>query len=660
MKTPPFLISVAILLWGWRTQLLYPALVMAAVLESSRLIKNRWEFSESDIGRISDLCTIILVIGVLIALNKNASHFIILTIQWLPIVVFPLIAVQRYSRLGMIYGSALLILFRRKPTEETKRKFILDISYPYFSLCIVSAAGVNAGRDWFYGCILFLIAWALWPMRARKYSLHLWILLLIVTGSVGYAGQAGLYRLQTYLAEMTYDYFTRNDDPFKTTTAIGDVGVLKQSSRILFRIAPDDHMQLPLLLRQACYTAYDSSTWYATHSGFDEVLPETDKGVWSIDAVTDGAKSVRIVMYLSKGKNLLKLPGGAFRLNNLDVLRMEKNALGAVKTENEAGLSNFRTDYDPRQSYSRRPDDTDLKIPEAEAPVIQRMAKTLDLNSKRKEDVIAAIHSFFRQHFRYSLDLIGNESKETDLADFLLYSRAGHCEYFATATVLLLRAAGIPARYVSGYAAGEYSSLEDMIVVRQRHAHAWALAYLSGKWVNVDTTPPDWSSMETSNVSRLVFVSDFFSFLRFRFAMWRQRIEIEEITFYLILPLIVLMALFIKRLTGKKHIKRVSIEKRQKILPESHPGRTSEFYAIEIWLNKQGYERQPAETFQGWFKRLALCAPEIMMLQEIQSILALHYRYRFGPVELNPEDREKLTSGVKALLVHEMQNQNSG
>ncbi|MBI5894723.1 MAG: transglutaminase domain-containing protein, partial [Desulfobacterales bacterium] len=121
MKTPPLLISASILLWGGLSQLLFPALVMAAVLESPRFIKSRWDFSESDIRRIADLCTILLAIVVLIAVMKEPSRFMLLTLQWVPIAVFPLIAVQQYSQLGMIYGRAMLILSRRKRTRATQR-----------------------------------------------------------------------------------------------------------------------------------------------------------------------------------------------------------------------------------------------------------------------------------------------------------------------------------------------------------------------------------------------------------------------------------------------------------------------------------------------------------------------------------------------------------
>ena len=58
-------------------------------------------------------------------------------------------------------------------------------------------------------------------------------------------------------------------------------------------------------------------------------------------------------------------------------------------------------------------------------------------------------------------------------------TKAGHCEYFATATVLLLREVGVRARYVTGYAVPESAREGDNYIIRERHAHAWALVYHS-------------------------------------------------------------------------------------------------------------------------------------------------------------------------------------
>ena len=138
------------------------------------------------------------------------------------------------------------------------------------------------------------------------------------------------------------------------------------------------------------------------------------------------------------------------------------------------------------------PKPADLRVPPREAPAIERVAAELDLAGRPPADVVKTLRAFFLGRFSYSRYLGGMRPGRTALEDFLLTSRAGHCEYFASATVLLLRQAGIPARYTVGYAAHEWSAIERRWLVRARDAHAWAMAWIDGAWVEVDTTPPEW------------------------------------------------------------------------------------------------------------------------------------------------------------------------
>ncbi len=78
------------------------------------------------------------------------------------------------------------------------------------------------------------------------------------------------------------------------------------------------------------------------------------------------------------------------------------------------------------------------------------------------------------------------------LADFLFIRKQGHCEYFASAMSVLLRAQGIPARMATGFESGVYNSLTDQWLVRASDAHTWVEAWLPGSgWTTFDPTPPD-------------------------------------------------------------------------------------------------------------------------------------------------------------------------
>lgn len=104
---------------------------------------------------------------------------------------------------------------------------------------------------------------------------------------------------------------------------------------------------------------------------------------------------------------------------------------------------------------------------------------------------VERLESHFHGNFRYTLSDVGRTGDDR-LEDFLFRTRAGHCEYFATAMVLMLRSQDVPARLVTGFLGGELNFFESYFVVRQSNAHAWVEAYLpdEGRWAVFDPTPP--------------------------------------------------------------------------------------------------------------------------------------------------------------------------
>lgn len=81
--------------------------------------------------------------------------------------------------------------------------------------------------------------------------------------------------------------------------------------------------------------------------------------------------------------------------------------------------------------------------------------------------------------FKYSLRGQRRDPQLDAVEDFVTNHRVGHCEYFASALVLMLRSQGVPARLVLGFKGGEYNPIGNFYVVRQLHAHAWVEAYLA-------------------------------------------------------------------------------------------------------------------------------------------------------------------------------------
>lgn len=129
-----------------------------------------------------------------------------------------------------------------------------------------------------------------------------------------------------------------------------------------------------------------------------------------------------------------------------------------------------------------------LALPPGFNPRTLAFAARLRNQSSNNEEIIHAVLRFFReQEFRYTLEPppLGRHAVD----EFLFATRAGFCEHYSGAFVVLMRAAGIPARVVTGYQGGEINPADGFLTVRQSDAHAWAEVWLERRgWVRVDPT----------------------------------------------------------------------------------------------------------------------------------------------------------------------------
>ncbi len=101
------------------------------------------------------------------------------------------------------------------------------------------------------------------------------------------------------------------------------------------------------------------------------------------------------------------------------------------------------------------------------------------------------------------------------LADFLDHTQAGHCEYFASAMALMLRARGVPARVVNGYRLGPWIPEGGYFRVSQNEAHSWVEYWYEGRWRTSDPTPQG-SAGATSGSRGLGFAERWLDALRYR------------------------------------------------------------------------------------------------------------------------------------------------
>ncbi|MDQ1344744.1 MAG: protein-glutamine gamma-glutamyltransferase [Pseudomonadota bacterium] len=129
-----------------------------------------------------------------------------------------------------------------------------------------------------------------------------------------------------------------------------------------------------------------------------------------------------------------------------------------------------------------------LQLPEEGNPRSRALARRLAAQYGDPRAIAQAMLTMFReQPFVYTLD--PPKLAENAMDEFLFETRRGFCEHYASAFTLVMRAAGVPARVVSGYQGGEFNPLGGYLIVRQSDAHAWSEIWIEGRgWLRVDPT----------------------------------------------------------------------------------------------------------------------------------------------------------------------------
>jgi transglutaminase-like putative cysteine protease len=155
-----------------------------------------------------------------------------------------------------------------------------------------------------------------------------------------------------------------------------------------------------------------------------------------------------------------------------------------------------------RSTGSAYPDAIEERYTQLPSSLPDRVGERTDrltANAENPYDTARVLERWFREDYRYSLDV---QRPRGDVADaFLFEMDAGYCTYFATTMVTMLRTQGIPARFAVGYAPGEQVDDGEWLV-RGYDSHAWVEVYFPEHgWVAFDPTPP--AAREAAEQQRL-------------------------------------------------------------------------------------------------------------------------------------------------------------
>ncbi len=651
MKTPRFFLGAVLIFWGWQTGLIWVGLGFAAVLESARWIKTRFDLQPSDFNKFVDISTVLLGGTIVVALSVEARKNSYVLLEWLPMICFPIIAAQEFSIQGRIAVRAFFLTARKKAAHRFDDSRNIDVSYIYGFFCLMSAACANVKTHLFFGVSVLFLAWALWPLRSRRTKPLIWVVCLMGVAVLGFYTQDRIHqagrRVSRWVMAYYMNYYRAN--PFRTYTALGDVGHLKFSDHILFRVSFDkERPEAPFLLHTTTYNRFAGSNWYASYD-FEPVAPDRDLTFWQVNPPMAATRKMTLYFRLMNGKAVLPLPPGVIDISEMKVGECEKNAMQVIRVQEGPALIKALISFAGSYLHDALPGKDDLQIPSRELSTVAHLADQLGLARQSPEDILNTLRRYFLSGFSYSLDLEGKGRHDTPLQNFLLTTRSGHCEFFATATVLLLRRAGLPARYATGFAVHEYSGLEGRWVIRWRDAHAWVKVFVDGAWRDFDTTPPSFLNLDKLQIPTS-FLKDLLSF--FGFQMSRLRHEtgaglMETYGLWLILPLGIILWVRLRR-TGRIRKSRRADEESVRPAPEKFL--ETDFFRIEGILRDKGYPRRPYETYGAWLNRVGRHIADPDLRRGLALALYRHNRIRFGQAGVSDDLKKELSDAVSDLL----------
>ncbi|MDH3320248.1 MAG: transglutaminase-like domain-containing protein [Betaproteobacteria bacterium] len=629
MSLPPFICGAALLFWGWQSGNLLIAAPLALALEAPRWLRLRFALDAADYARIADLCTVFFVgLAVMLAIDRGVAHGVIGAFRWLPAVLAPILLAQRLGEGGRVPLTALFRYLRKQKARHPELQVpMVDTGGVFVVLCVVAAGVGNATSQAYYAGAVLLAAWALFATRPRHARLSAWVVLFGAGVGLGYAGHVGMSQLQSWIGGLIADWqFERAaSDLSRSVTDIGTLGRLKERDTILARVygAPRDVVRAHLLHR-ASYNAYIGTTWIGRRAQREELQAQEGGATWTLD---DGARQGKIglAVRVERRRTALALPPGVTRLTGLAATEVSRDGLGLVQAVVEGDWIQFDAEFGEGIANYEPPLPEDRTLPFGERAAFLRIAGELGLPGLPPAE---AVRRVMRHLSGYSYSLWRDSPPPagvTPLADFMTRTKSGHCEYFAAAAAILLRAAGVPTRYATGYAVMEYSDLEKAYVVRARHAHAWTRAWVGGRWIDLDPTPPDWFAEESSRLAPLwEQVLDFFRWAAYR---WSQRGEFQASDAWWAV-LAVLVVILAWRLLRGKRVTRGAKDAAPAL--RDYPGKDSEFYE----LAKSLPPREPGEALSAWLLRVAP--------GRYDEALRLHQRYRFDPRGLSEGERARL------------------
>ena len=317
---------------------------------------------------------------------------------------------------------------------------------------------------------------------------------------------------------------------FGDTVRLGGSGLIQENNAIAMRVKFENviEMQSDLYFRGAVLDSFDNKTWSRAKNPPMTVIVKDGREITPIQPVPERRNFTKQTLIVEPMD--IPMVFGVPRIVGLQAAfqYVNRDAYGSLRHRNGFERVTYTVYSDrstPAESALRAdkmPYTTDVQnyrdLPDVYDRRIADLAKQITEKIGNRYDKARAVEEHLRNNFGYTLEQ--KAGGEEPLADFLFNVREGHCEYFATAMAVMLRTQGIATRVVNGFHGGEYNDTADVLVVRQRNAHAWVEVYFPGEdaWITFDPTP----ASGESGVAATGFVGTMNKYLEALETFWIQ------------------------------------------------------------------------------------------------------------------------------------------
>jgi transglutaminase-like putative cysteine protease len=265
--------------------------------------------------------------------------------------------------------------------------------------------------------------------------------------------------------------------------------------------------------RGLAFDRFDGSSWSITPSQRNPVAGSAEGGI-RIGFDAGAPDLVQRIVREPVEAGVLFSAGEVLELQGT-VRRLERDASGGLYAAGQANQRvryrvatrrrRFRDELLRRDATvpERRLGERHLQLPEL-SPAVARLAREIAHGRDHDADRVRSVEQYLLRNGRYtnfppSLD---PQAQRSAIEAFLLGELAGHCEYFASSMVVLLRTLGIPARLVNGFAGGAPNEIGGFLEITRSDAHTWVeVHYAEAGWVRYDPTPPDLRARAAASLS---------------------------------------------------------------------------------------------------------------------------------------------------------------